>query len=214
MPTARRKKTRLTDAEYRRRQAQEARRQARKRRRRYIYTGIAAFVAVLVIMSFVIPQMLQSTPNPEAGLPGYAPELMESPFIAEGEEHDPYTSTPPATGPHYDEPAEWGIYDTELPDERVLRNLQLTGVAINYNLDDQEEIDRLKALVGGQPDYPCYLILQPYSKIDPGKVALSAWARLDVMDGVDEGRIQQFLDALRGNENRGLEKPACSPEGG
>ena len=213
MPTAKRKKTRLTDAEYRRRQAQEARRQARKRRRRYIYMGVAGFVALLVIMSFVIPQMLQSTPSPES-LPGYAPELMESHPIPEGEEHEPYTSTPPATGPYYDEPAEWGIYDTELPDERVLRNLQLTGVAINYNLDDQQAIDRLKAIVEGQLDYPCYLILQPYSKIDVGKVALTAWARLDVMDGVDEGRIQEFLDEFHGNENKGLEKPACTPESG
>ena len=215
MPTAKRKKTRLTDVEYRRRQAQEARRQARKKRRRYVYTGVAGFVGLLVIMSFTIPQILQSSPNPEAGLPGYAPEYMESPRIAEGAGHEPYTSTPPASGPHYDVPADWGTYDTELLDERVLRNLHQTGVAINYNLDDQQEIERLKAFVEGQPDYPCGLILQPYSKIDAGKVAVTAWTRLDVMNGVDEERIQRFLDAFRGNDRQGsLDKADCFPEGG
>lgn len=215
MPRTRRKKTRLTEAEYRRRQIQEARRQARKRRRRYIYTAIAGFVGLLVIMSFVIPQVLRSSPGPGANLPGRAPEYMEPRPILEGEEHEPYTSTPPTSGPYYDDPAEWGIHDSELPDERVVRNLHLTGVVISYNLDDQEEIERLKAFVKKQPDYPCYLVLRPYGKIDPGKVAIAAWGRLDEMEGVDEGRLQKFIDAFRGNDRGGLlEKPACSPEGG
>lgn len=214
MPRARRKKARLTDAEFRRRQTQEERRQARKKRRRWVYTGVAATVGILMILSFIIPELLRSTPNPEAYLPGYATEMMESRPIAVGEEHEPYVSTPPTSGPYYDDPAGWGIHDEELPDEQVLRNLYLTGVAISYNLEDSNEVERLKRFVQEQSDYPCYVILQPYSKIDPGMVAAAAWGRLDLMEGVDEQRLQEFIDAFHGNGDRGLEKPACSPEGG
>lgn len=216
MPRTKKKKTRMTETEFRRRQAQEVRRQAKKKRRRLVYTGIAGFVGLLVIMGFVIPQLLQSSPNPgRTEAPGYATETMQSGPIAEGEEHDPYVSTPPTSGFYYDEPAEWGIHDEELPDERAVRNLHLTGVAINYNLDDSEQAERLQELVKRQPEYPCYVLLQPYSKIPEGTVAVSAWGRLDVMDGVDEDRIQNFLNVFRGNSQGGLlEKPACSPEGG
>ena len=37
-------------------------------------------------------------------------------------------------------------------------------------------------------------ILRPYSKLDEGKVGMSAWTVIDVMDGVDEERITRFYD--------------------
>jgi hypothetical protein len=215
MPRAKRRRTRLTDAEYRRRQLQESRRQARKRRRRIIYAGVAGFVGLLVILGFVLPQLLQSNPNQTpTQVPGFETEMMESVPIAEGAEHDPYVTTPPTSGPYYDEPAEWGIHDEELPDERVVRNLHLTGVAINYNLVESEQVEQMKEFVKGQLDYPCYLLLQPYSKMPEGTVAMSAWGRLDTIDGIDEERMQDFISWFRGSDRGGvLEKPACSPDG-
>ena len=38
--------------------------------------------------------------------------------------------------------------------------------------------------------------------------------RLDIMDGADEERLQQFIDAFKGNDRGGsLEKRDCFPEG-
>jgi len=172
-------------------------------------------VGLLVIMGFVLPQMLQSNPpSTSTQVPGFETEMMGSGPIGEGTGHDPYTTTPPTSGPYYDEPAAWGIHDEELPDERVVQNLHLTGVAINYNFADSEQIEQLKEFAKGQLDYPCYLLLQPYSNIPEGTVAMSAWGRLDPIDGIDEERMQDFISWFRGNDRSGvLEKPACSPEG-
>lgn len=215
MPTAsKRKKPRMSDAELRRREAQEARRQARKRRRRAYYTIVAGTIGVLIILSFLIPELLRQSPTNRTVVPGIAVEMMEAVPIAEGVEHDPYVTTPPTSGPYYDEPAAWGIYDETLPDERVVRNLHLTGVAINHNLQDSAQIEQLKRFVQDQPSYPCYLILQPYDNIPQGTITLTAWGRMDSMDSIDEARMQRFVDYFAGNENRGLEKRSCTPEGG
>ena len=215
MPISKKKKLRLTETELKRREMQEVRRQAKKRRRRIYYTIVAGTIGLLVILSFLIPELLRtSRPATQEAVPGQEVEMMEYMPIAEGSEHEPYKTTPPTSGPYYDSPAPWGIYETELPDERMVRNLYLTGVAINYNLTDAAQIAKLREFVKRQPDYPCYLILQPYARIAEGTVAITAWGRLDVMTGVDEERLQEFVNWFKGNDKRGLEKPACTPSGG
>jgi len=89
--------------------------------------------------------------------------------------------------------------------------MEHSGVVISYNLDDPAAIDQLKSIVESYPRQPCYLILRPYSKIEKGKVALTAWGVMDVMDGVDEQRIRRFIDAYRGNGGPGGNAPELFP---
>lgn len=41
-----------------------------------------------------------------------------------GTEHIAYNSNPPTSGPHYIQPANWGVYETTLPDEQLVHNLE------------------------------------------------------------------------------------------
>ncbi len=42
-------------------------------------------------------------------------------------------------------------------------------------------------------------MVRPYGEIDEGRVALSAWGVLDVMEGVDQGRILRFFEHYVGS---------------
>lgn len=126
--------------------------------------------------------------------------VVETPglHIQEGGTYDGYNSIPPTSGPHWGK--NWsacGIYDTEkeVPDSRIVHNLEHGQVVISYNLTDQESIKRLKEIARNLPDRRNWLIMRPYSKIAEGEIAITTWGWLERFKGVDEARIKAFYDA-------------------
>ena len=105
-----------------------------------------------------------------------------------------YNTSPPTSGSHWAAPAECGIYDEELSDERVVHNMEHGHVVISYNLPDPMEAGRLLQLAGDLPDLESWGIVRPYSNIDSGTVAMTAWGVIDQIQGVDEQRIGKFYD--------------------
>lgn len=81
-------------------------------------------------------------------------------------------------------------------------------VVISHNLSSRVEIERLEQLAEELPDFNDWGILRPYSEIDEGSVAMTAWGVVDEFEGVDEERIRRFFEAYLGNrfseETRGL----------
>ena len=119
-----------------------------------------------------------------------------------------YNSTPPTSGPHWGTGwAGCGISDEELPHEQIVHNMEHGQVIIGYNLTDEAEIERLKGIARSLPGRRIWMILHPYSKINGGEVAVSAWRWLDRFEGVQEERIRQFYDAHRNNS--GVESIPC-----
>lgn len=60
-----------------------------------------------------------------------------------------YSSNPPSSGPHYFDPANWGIYDYEVDDRIFIHNLEHGGIWIAYDpLAPQGAKDSLRAIVG------------------------------------------------------------------
>jgi len=90
-----------------------------------------------------------------------------------------------------------GIYDDEdeVPDARIVHNLEHGQVIISYNLNDEAEIERLKDIARDLPSRRSWMIMRPYSGIAPGEVAITSWGWLDRFDGVQEDRIREFYDA-------------------
>lgn len=113
--------------------------------------------------------------------------------IPVGESHPPYNSNPPTSGWHYSEPATWGVYDNELPDEQVIHNLEHGGIWISYKDINEETRLKLKKLAYG---YPKSVILSPRVKND-GKISLAAWGRLLKLEALDEIVIEQFIKKYR-----------------
>ena len=118
--------------------------------------------------------------------------------IQPGEDHPLYSSNPPTSGWHWPNPADWGMYDTELPDEQLIHNLEHGGINIFYKDIDEETLKKLKDIAGR---YKSKVVLAPRSQ-NPTKFALVAWEYLDTFEDFDEERIVRFIQA---NINRGPE---------
>ena len=162
-------------------------------------------IAILVIGSFAAVPIFQSIGGPQAVSLGTAQAYVEGVGIDQevmpSKNHVPdgsevaYNSVPATSGDHYFSPQPCGFYDGEIPDERVVHNLEHGNIIISYNLSDPDEIDQLREVYNdleGWKDH--YTVARSYSKIEPGQVALSAWGVLDIMDGIDQDRIERFYD--------------------
>lgn len=114
--------------------------------------------------------------------------------------HDSYNSNPPTSGPHYIQPAEWGIYESPLPDEQLVHNLEHGGLWISYKDIDTETKVKLEAISKANGG----VILTPRSANDQ-KIAIASWRHLETMDSYDETKILEFIEA---NKNKSPEPEA------
>ena len=171
---------------------------------KFILVG-SIIIAVLVIGSFAAVPIFQSIGGPQAVDLGFAATYVEGVgrnqeimatknHVADGT-IIAYNSVPATSGDHYFSPQRCGFYTSEVPDERVVHNLEHGNIVISYNLPDQGDVSALEDVyndLGGWKDH--YTVARSYSKIAPGQVALSAWGVLDIMDGVDKDRITRFYE--------------------
>lgn len=130
-------------------------------------------------------------------------------IIPEGQPYLGYASSPPTYGPHWPTGAAWGVRTEDIPDERQVRNLAEGGVLIQYNTEDEELIDQLEQFALRQSDFPCYLIVAPFERMDT-TIAVTAWGAIETMDEYDEERLQEFVDTFRGT---GPDLASCTPLG-
>ena len=128
-----------------------------------------------------------------------------------------YTSVPATSGPHWETPAQWGVYPTALPEAQVVHNLEHGGIVIWYDRDRVGDavVEDLTSFVRGQVSGSRYkFILSPWDGDDFGHgVAVTAWTRLLYLDcpaasttaagspgtppatcAIDVGRIGEFAD--------------------
>ncbi len=119
--------------------------------------------------------------------------------IDEGASHPAYNSNPPTGGWHYNQPAAAGVYDTELPDERVVHNLEHGHVWISYRPDlDKESINKIADIA---ISYSSKIIVTPRTKND-SLIAVVAWEHLMKLDSFQEDKILAFIKQFR---NKGPE---------
>jgi len=165
---------------------------------------IILIVLVVLVVGFLLFQQdakvasLKVDADPAAAKVGEEfPELGRS-HIDPGTPHDPYNSNPPTSGPHYAQPADWGIYSTPLPDEELIHNLEHGGIWISYKDIDADMLSKLEAVAKANPGS---VVLTPRAA-DDTKIALAAWTRLEKLDGYDEAKILEFIKA---NKNKSPE---------
>jgi len=110
-----------------------------------------------------------------------------------------FGTIPPTSGSHWGAPAApatWGIKESELPDEVTTHNLEHGGIVISYKALSAEETAKLKDLVRllTQNGYP-KVILQPYSKMNDARIAVSAWRWQLKLPTYDDVPIVMFVRA-------------------
>ena len=103
------------------------------------------------------------------------------------------------------------MFDTPIPDELQVHNLEHGFVLVQYNTEDESLISSLQEIVETLTGYPDFLILAPYKGMD-SPIALTAWNVIQYLDTVDEDQIRAFDRAYRG---RGPEVgvPGCLTPG-
>ena len=194
----------------RRTEARESRRhrfEARRARKRLFYGLGGGAIALALISGLFLPSVLgASTQNPgtttnttSASASGAAASVGTK-FVAQDAEivdleeaHEPYSTSPPTSGARYAHSVVWGIYDQQIPDEGMVRNLEEGGVVIHHNLTDEAASADLQAFVESQPGYPGCFLMQPNASVAEGTVTLTAWEWLETYPGVDEVGMQAFI---------------------
>lgn len=135
-----------------------------------------------------------------AGRPGEPVPDMGNLHIEVGSESPvAYNSTPPTSGPHYETMASWGIHSQPIPDELMVHNLEDGGVGIWYDCPEGCE-DLVAQLASIARRYDEGVLMGPYPGMGT-RIALTAWARIDTLEDLDEDRIVRFADAYRGDDH-------------
>jgi hypothetical protein len=134
-------------------------------------------------------------------LPGRAVAILPSPHVSrEQAAHARYNSVPPTSGPHFPFAPAPGIYTDPMPDGLTVHALEHGHVNIQYAVDTPAATVRQLTELARR--YPGDVLLAPYPKLDHG-IALTAWGRIDRLDGFDEKRIVWFVVQLRGRYDHG-----------
>ena len=114
-----------------------------------------------------------------------------------------YSTTPPTSGSHWDKWMPCGSYDEEIPDERVVHNMEHGHVVISYNLSEPAGAERMRQLASDLPDLNEWGVVRPYAQIPDGTVAMTAWGIIDQVKGVDEDGIRRFYETYINNQLSG-----------
>jgi hypothetical protein len=96
-----------------------------------------------------------------------------------------YNSFPPSSGPHYQEPAQWGIYEEPVKQTILVHNLEHGGIVIQYGNVGSDAVNKLRSFYQGDP---YGLVVAPYPKLGT-KFALTTWNEPASQSGTDGGSV-------------------------
>ena len=123
----------------------------------------------------------------------------------------PYSSTPGTSGPHWDQPANWGVYTTPQAESQLIHNLEHGGIVIWYQPGklDQQQVQQLTDFVNTQVSAAQFkFILSPWGGKDFGHpIAVTAWRWLLYLDAVNLDAIREFANAHYGTAPEPLGGP-------
>ena len=152
-------------------------------------------IGAAVVLLIVVPVVLNIRERRSG--PGEFFASQGNAHIALGSSHPAYNSNPPTSGWHTPDLVSWGSYDYEVPDERLIHNMEDGGVILWYRMGTPEENEaRIRELEEASQGYR-RVVIAPRSDLDT-QYALTAWTRLDKFDTFDAARVDRFLNAYEG----------------
>ena len=117
-----------------------------------------------------------------------------------------WNTVPPTSGPHYQVPVVWGVYEDVVNEAQLVHNLEHGGIAIQYGSDvPAATVQQLKAFA---LDHPRGTVLAPYPALG-NTISLGAWvtesasepekgtAYLAKCEAFDEAAFAAFFDAYQ-----------------
>jgi hypothetical protein len=146
--------------------------------------------------------------RPRPGAVTLTVPVLPHPYLAHPREpHPAYASDPPTSGPRLPYIADWGVHRLPVPLELQAHNLEHGGVLIQYNCPEPcPELAAQLEEIAHQRDF---VLVAPYPRME-SKIALTAWGKIETLDGFEPERILRFVDAYAGQDHHeaGGEAPA------
>ena len=162
------------------------------RRRTIPWVGVIAVAAVVAVFAFFVVRGLElGAPGERIAVSGVGVHPPEGQSIT-------YDTVPPVGGPHWPSPARWGLSTAQIPDERVVHNLEHGGIVIDHNAISGDDLAKLTSLLSNYPRDKygeVKIVIQPYDRIAPGTIVLTAWGWRQILARYDETVVRSFLDA-------------------
>lgn len=167
-----------------------------------LFVAIIALLAAGVIGLVVFGQ--DDSTSPPARLGQEQPDRGRQ-HLNLGESYN-YGTDLPTSGPHSPQPADWGAYKQEIPNENLVHNMEHGGVVITYKPDlDQATVTKIERLFTrpfSNPKFtPNKAIVMPYTKNDK-PIIMRSWNRIMKLDAFDE---QKMVDYYLANVNKSPE---------
>ena len=191
---------------------------SRRRRKKGLRVVAAVGVAVLVVGFFAvrvvqkrrdISRIVDSTTDEarSAGCGGIrTPRSAGRTHIANDRTGSGYTSNPPTSGSHFTNTAGTGVSAAEVPNERLIHNLEHGGVVIHHNRLADDQLAALTEKVRDLDD--AKLLLVPNSALPATtNVALTAWGRLQTCERYDADVLDGFLRLYMAPDGRDVAAP-------
>lgn len=130
-------------------------------------------------------------------------EIVGFNHIPSEQERD-YNSNPPTSGDHN---AQWvsplGIYE-QLPDDRLIHNLEHGHVWLSYR--DEGDSEALALLTAIQEKYSDRTIVT-YRPENDNRIAAAAWGRLLVLEDLDREQLEAFIIRHSDNARESILEP-------
>lgn len=193
------------------RRAAEERRAAEQKKaalkRNALTIGAALLVTAIVVTAIVMQRNSGTGPGATENVGVAAaqagceeiekPDEQEGAHIEVGTPHDPYSSSPPTSGPHYVEPAVASFYPDQQTTEQLVHNLEHSQIVIWYQPDaPAETLDSIEAVVGQESQAT---LAAPFPDIEPPyQLALTAWGALQRCEQVSQEVIDDFRREYQG----------------
>ena len=137
-----------------------------------------------------------ATPADDASV-GRTVPIQGANHVPRGAPHEPYSTTPPTSGPHWSATAEWGVSSVPIANELQVHNLEHGGVMLQYRCDCPETIALLEQFADPATGYPVLVIAAPYPDMT-ADVALTAWGQMLELSAeeVTPDRVRAFIEAF------------------
>ncbi len=171
-----------------------AQERSRERRRAALIWGVAALVALAVILGTFFA--IRSAQDEQASVAEAAKEDIEGVQEFEGlsSEHVDvsvdYPESPPVGGDHSPAWLNCGVYTEPVPEENVVHSLEHGAVWLTYQPDlDQEQINTLDEFTANEN----YVVVSPYEDQESPVVA-TAWGLQLELDSADDPRLEVFIE--------------------
>lgn len=158
---------------------------------------MTAFVIVGIGAIIVVRNANEGPQEPTVGT--QHPSLGQQHLQQIDAKHEAYNSQLPSSGPHYVQPAPWGIKTEAVPDEQLIHNEEHGGIVIAYKPDlPQDQIAKLQQLASNltSTDSPqavkgFKVLMFPRAKNDK-PIELASWTYTLDLDQVNEQQIKTF----------------------